>query len=165
MKVFTTYFESPLGLIQLKAAENALLSVLFNNKFNIPENVHSAETADSVILMLAKKQLADYFQGVLTSFDLPLLMIGTDFQRAVWNELLNIPYGQTRTYSGMAKTMGNKNLTRALAGANAKNILNIIVPCHRVMGANGSLTGYGGEIWRKRWLVDFENPSSQLVFS
>src|SRR5262249_8276001 len=104
----------------------------------------------------AKEQLAAYFAGRLTEFDLPLAMEGTDFQRRVWQELREIPYGVTISYGELAKRVGNPNGSRAVGLANGHNPISIIVPCHRVIGSNGKLTGYGGGLPRKAALLDFE---------
>ena len=110
-------------------------------------------------------QLEAYFNRQRTTFDLPLVMVGTDFQKKVWTMLRDIPYGQTRTYAGMAREYGNIKTIRAMAQANAKNHLAILVPCHRVIGAGGSLTGYGGGIERKRFLLNLEQNDAGTLFS
>src|SRR5205823_1056391 len=104
----------------------------------------------------AKRQLAAYFDGVLTEFDLPLALDGTEFQKRVWRALLNIPYGQTISYGELARRIGNPNGSRAVGLANGRNPISIIVPCHRVIGANGKLVGYGGGLPRKEALLNFE---------
>ena len=104
----------------------------------------------------AKEQLADYFEGKLTEFDLPLSMEGTEFQRRVWDALREIPYGTTTSYGELARRVGNPNGSRAVGLANGHNPISIIVPCHRVIGSNGKLTGYGGGLPRKAALLDFE---------
>jgi methylated-DNA-[protein]-cysteine S-methyltransferase len=101
-------------------------------------------------------QLGDYFAGKRRSFDLPLNLRGTEFQLAVWNELLNVPYGETITYAELARRIGRPSAIRAVGAANGANPIPIIVPCHRVIGSNGTLTGYGGGIDRKQWLLAHE---------
>ncbi|MCK5677367.1 MAG: methylated-DNA--[protein]-cysteine S-methyltransferase, partial [Flavobacteriaceae bacterium] len=96
-----------------------------------------------------------------TSFDLKLNPQGTDFQQNVWNELQRIPYGKTTSYLDQSKKMGNVKAIRAIASANGKNPIWIIIPCHRVIGSDGSLTGYAGGLWRKKWLLEHENPTKQ----
>lgn len=108
------------------------------------------------LCQLAAKQLDEYFAGQRTSFDLPLLPKGTDFQRKAWTALTTIPYGETISYGEQAKRMDNPKAVRAVGGANGKNPFSIVVPCHRVIGANGTLTGYTGGMNRKEWLLDFE---------
>ena len=103
-----------------------------------------------------KKQLDEYFAGERTDFDLPLIFSGTDFQQAVWKALQQIPYGKTRTYMEQAKLLGDTNAIRAVARANGENSLGIIVPCHRVIGSDGSLTGYAGGLRAKKWLLEHE---------
>ena len=105
-------------------------------------------------------QLKEYFEGVRKVFDLPLHFPGTAFQQAVWRELLNIPYGTTRSYIQQSKALKNPDAIRAVAHANGANRMAIIIPCHRVIGKNGSLTGYGGGLWRKKWLLDWEAKNS-----
>ena len=103
-----------------------------------------------------EKQMTEYFEGTRKNFDLPLLTPGSEFQNLVWKQLEKIPYGETRTYKGMAIDLGNKNAVRAVARANGMNRIAIIIPCHRVIGEDGSMTGYSGGISRKKWLIDFE---------
>lgn len=110
----------------------------------------------SDVIEIAQKQLDEYFHRARRDFDLPLLFVGTDFQKQVWSELLNIPYGTTISYGEMARRLGMPKAVRALANANGANALSIIVPCHRVIGSDGSLTGYGGGLERKRFLLDLE---------
>lgn len=105
---------------------------------------------------LLSDQLQAYFEGELTAFDLPLQLVGTDFQQMVWHELMTIPMGETRSYLSQARHIGKPKAVRAVAGANGDNAIAIIVPCHRVIGSNGNLTGYGGGIWRKAWLLEHE---------
>jgi len=101
-------------------------------------------------------QLTEYFEGNRKSFDVPLLMPGTDFQQKVWNELVQIPYGSTRSYKQQAHAIGNVKAVRAVARANGENRISIIIPCHRIIGSDGSIVGYGGGIHRKQWLLKHE---------
>ena len=110
----------------------------------------------SDVIEKAKYQLDEYFLSKRREFDIPLLFIGTDFQKKVWNELLNIPYGATVSYGELSRRIGMPNAVRAIANANAVNAISIIAPCHRVIGSNGSLTGYGGGLERKRFLLELE---------
>ena len=110
----------------------------------------------SDVIEKARHQLNEYFQNQRREFDIPLLFVGTDFQKKVWNELLKIPYGKTISYGELAKQIGMPNAVRAVANTNAVNALSIIVPCHRVIGSNGSLTGYGGGLERKMFLLELE---------
>ena len=106
-------------------------------------------------------QLQDYFDGKRTTFTFPLNPSGTDFQKKVWDELLHIPFGKTCSYLDLSKKLGDVKAIRAVASANGKNPLWIVVPCHRVIGTDGSLTGYAGGLWRKKWLLEHENPVKQ----
>ena len=119
-------------------------------------NAEFQEGASDVI-EIARRQLDEYFARERRVFDLPLLFAGSDFQKKVWEELLNIPYGTTISYGEMASRLGMSNAVRALANANGANALSVIVPCHRVIGSNGSLTGYGGGLEIKRFLLDLES--------
>ena len=127
-------------------------------KFSVPEGagVQNAARGDDLIHRVVG-QLDDYFAGARRSFDLPIRLIGTDFQRFVWEALLAIPYGETRSYGQVAAMIGNPKAARAVGLANNRNPISIIVPCHRVIGSNGSLVGYGGGLDAKRYLLDLEN--------
>lgn len=107
-----------------------------------------------------QEQLVDYFAGRRRHFDLPLDMVGTPFQVAAWNALLDIPYGQTRSYAAQARQIGRPSAVRAVAAANGQNRISVIIPCHRVIGSDGSLTGYGGGVQRKQWLLALEHAGS-----
>ncbi len=115
-----------------------------------------APTESNDVLELASKQLAEYFSGERTEFSCPVQPAGTQFQLAVWFELQKIRFGETISYIELARRMGDEKKTRAVGLANGKNPISIIIPCHRVIGANGHLVGYGGGIENKRWLIDFE---------
>ena len=112
----------------------------------------------SLIVKSTISQLEEYFAKKRTEFDLPLLFVGTDFQKQVWNALLEVPFGKTETYGGLSKKMNNPKAVRAVAAANGANAISIIVPCHRVIGADGGLTGYGGGLPIKQYLLDLEKP-------
>ena len=109
------------------------------------------------LLIQAIEQLIRYFHGELRQFDLPVHQEGTDFQKKVWNELLHIPYGRTISYADLSRKLGDPKVIRAAAGANGKNNVCIVVPCHRVIGSNNDLVGYAGGLWRKKWLLALEN--------
>ncbi len=146
----TAYYTSPIGVIQL-IEENNVLTVAHFLDQPISESLSSSE-----LLNEAFWQLDEYFSGARTEFHLPLHVGGTDFQQSVWNKLIQIPFGKTITYLQLAKRLGNVKSIRAAASANGKNPLAIIIPCHRVIGANGNLTGYAGGLHRKQWLLDHE---------
>ena len=110
----------------------------------------------SPMLIQSIEQLIQYFHAERRQFDLPINQIGTSFQKEVWNQLMSIPYGRTISYLELARRLGDHKATRAVASANGKNNVCIIVPCHRVIGANGELVGYSGGLWRKKWLLEHE---------
>ena len=120
------------------------------------------ETGESEVIVRAVTQLDEYFAGRRTTFDIPLLLVGTDFQKTVWNELLNIPYGKTISYAGLSQKLGNPKAIRAIASANGANTISILIPCHRVIGSDRKLVGYGGGLPAKKILLDLE--SSDRLF-
>jgi len=148
------YYSSPLSLIQLSSDQEALTALDFVVEKKFPESV-------TPILERACQQLDEYFSGSRKEFDIPLSMVGTPFQHSVWQELLTIPYAQTTSYQQIAKAIGRPKAVRAVGAANGRNPIAIIVPCHRVIGADGSLTGYGGGLWRKEWLLAHERKYSK----
>jgi methylated-DNA-[protein]-cysteine S-methyltransferase len=146
--------ESPLGAIQLTAQNGALVAVTL-----LGESGTSSTTAPGAALSLLERaaaQLAEYFAGIRIAFDVPLAPQGTVFQRSVWAQLAAIPHGETRSYRDIARAVGNPAACRAVGAANAKNPIAIIVPCHRVIGASGTLTGYAGGLLAKQWLLEHE---------
>ena len=143
------YYESPLGLLKLTSADQCLQSLLFVDAV-------TEQPAPDTITQLATQQLQAYFSGERKTFDFPFKQPGTPFQSKVWDLLYNIPYGKTISYMALAKQYGDVKAIRAVASANGKNNLAIIVPCHRVIGSNATLTGYAGGLWRKRWLLEHE---------
>ncbi|NGO76206.1 methylated-DNA--[protein]-cysteine S-methyltransferase [Streptomyces sp. YC504] len=150
-----TVIDSPYGPLTLVATDGVLSGLYMTDQRHRPAEETFGLPDDSGFEPVVE-QLTAYFAGDRTDFDLPLHLDGTEFQRAVWAELLKIPYGETRSYGELAEALGNPAASRAVGLANGKNPIGIIVPCHRVVGANGSLTGYGGGIERKRQLLDFE---------
>lgn len=145
--------DSPVGPLALRAMAGALVGVDFLDAER-PEPRVLPE--DSDVLARAAQQLEEYFAGTRTEFDLPTAADGTPFQKAVWRALSEIGYGETRSYLDIAVAIGNPKAVRAVGLANGRNPLSIVVPCHRVIGSNGSLTGFGGGLERKRWLLEFE---------
>ncbi len=111
------------------------------------------------IMVETINQLTQYFDGELKAFNIPLMLVGSDFQRLVWEELLKIPYGETETYLGLSKKLGNEKAIRAVSSANGANAISILVPCHRIIGSNGKLVGYAGGIQAKSKLLKMENPT------
>ncbi len=164
MRIAYHVMSSPLGLLFLARGESGLMHVEFMDRKSIKRMIagHAAHHPDAAwepsLLELRDvvDQLEGYFCGALTAFSLPLAPAGSVFQRAVWKELLNIPYGETRTYGQIAKAIQQPRAARPVGLANNQNPIAIVVPCHRVIGANKSLTGYGGGIQRKRWLLQHE---------
>lgn len=150
----SAYLKSPIGTIEVKSSDKGITSLYFIDDAEINDN--RDVTNDSII------QLEQYFEGKRESFDLDLDLHGTSFQKSVWSELLKIPFGKTETYLHIAKKLGNAKKLRAVGSANGKNPVSIIVPCHRVIGAGGKLVGYGGGLWRKKWLLEHEQKDKQL---
>jgi methylated-DNA-[protein]-cysteine S-methyltransferase len=156
----TTYYKTPLGTAKIVGDENGIQSVsVLDEDFSTAIEETSMKTPDC--LQECVTQLDQYFSGQRIDFDLKLNPQGTDFQKKVWNELLNIPFNKTRTYLEQSKALGDVKAIRAVASANGKTPIWIIIPCHRVIGSDGSLTGYAGGIWRKKWLLAHENPVKQ----
>lgn len=145
-----------MGQLRLVADDDALLGVYFPNHPRAPGPQPEAR-AEHPVLDEAATQIESWLSGKLTTFTVPIRLVGTDFQQQVWAALLQVPYGETTTYSALTTTLGMAETSiRAVAGANARNPISIIVPCHRVIGADGSLTGYAGGLRAKRWLLDHE---------
>jgi methylated-DNA-[protein]-cysteine S-methyltransferase len=140
--------DTPIGTLWLEAEGDGLSSVAFDG----PAGSHSGDA----LLREAESQLRAYFAGELTRFELPLSPRGTEFQRRVWDAVAQVPYGTTATYSAIAAALGRPSASRAVGAANGRNPLAILIPCHRVVGASGALTGYGGGLERKRALLDLE---------
>ena len=147
--------KTPLGYTQIIGDSKGISKIHILNE-NITIN---SEFPDD--LKEAIEQLQDYFEGKRKEFTFKINPIGTEFQKRVWQELLNIPYGKTCSYLELSKKLGAVKAIRAVATANGKNPLWIVIPCHRVIGSDGSLTGYAGGLWRKKWLIDHENPVKQ----
>lgn len=170
IKIYTTVMESPLGRITLGSTNKGLCLLEFddekriNNHFNQFKKYWDVEIIEeeTSITTTTKNQLAAYFLNQQTTFDVPLDFAGTAFQLKVWNELLKIPFGSTRSYKEQAIAVGNLKAIRAVATANGENRVSIIIPCHRIIGSDGSLTGYGGGIWRKQKLLELETSQTKL---
>lgn len=149
------YYKTPIGTAKIEGNENGIQSIIVVDE--------KLETSSNIPASLKKcvQQLDEYFSGTRTAFDLKLNPQGTNFQQQVWNELQQISFGKTRTYLEQSKKLGNPKAIRAVAAANGKNPIWIVIPCHRVIGSDGSLIGYAGGLWRKKWLLAHENPSKQ----
>lgn len=151
----TAYIKTPLGVARLEGDENGLASISVLDGDEKLSDLIPEELEDTVY------QLQEYFEGMRTQFSLQLNPQGTDFQKRVWEELQHIPYGKTISYLELSKKLGDVKAIRAVAAANGKNPLWIVVPCHRVIGSDGSLTGYAGGLHRKQWLLEHESPVKQ----
>ena len=151
----TAIIKTPLGYIEISGAINGI------SKIQILTDPAEITTVLPDELKSAVAQLQDYFNGKRTTFSFKMNPVGTEFQQRVWQELLNIPFGKTCSYLELSKKLGDVKAIRAVASANGKNPLWIVIPCHRVIGSDGSLTGYAGGLWRKKWLLDHENPIKQ----
>lgn len=152
------YYQSPIGLIELEGDEKGIKSCSFVKK---TKTVDKSQKGSSLVeasesLKEAWKQLDEYFKGQRKYFSVKLNLNGTEFQRKVWKELQKIPFGQTRSYREIAEACGCPRASRAVGGANHRNPAVIFVPCHRVIGADGNLTGFGAGLWRKKWLLEHE---------
>ena len=150
----TVFIKTPLGIATITGDENGVASISVSDEGDVSEQIPS-------VLLEAVAQLNEYFEKKRASFDFKLNPKGTEFQQKVWQSLLEIPFGKTRTYLEQSKILRDVKAIRAVASANGKNPLWIVVPCHRVIGSDGSLTGYAGGLWRKKWLLEHENPTNQ----
>ena len=154
--IYNDYMQSPLGLLWIQASDEGLKRIEFVEcaTEEVVFNTHTKQ---------AKKQLAEFFAGKRKVFDLKLAATGTDFQQRVWRQLLTVPFGQTATYQDIAIALDKPKAVRAVGAANGKNPIAIVVPCHRIIGANGKLTGYAGGLQRKASLLGLENPQSSFL--
>ena len=150
----TTYIKTPLGFAKFIGDEDGISII------SVSDEGDSSSTIP-MVLQEAVSQLNDYFEGKRNNFTFKLNPSGTEFQQKVWKGLLEIPFGKTMSYLELSKKLGDVKAIRAVASANGKNPLWIVVPCHRVIGTDGSLTGYAGGLWRKKWLLEHENPTNQ----
>jgi methylated-DNA-[protein]-cysteine S-methyltransferase len=156
MNIFC-YVDSPIGRLTLTSDGEALTGLYMGAPSKSPAlGKNWAQNGAAGPLPMVARQLKEYFAGTRRRFDLPLRMQGTEFQRRVWRELIEIPYGETWSYGALAKRIDNPNASRAVGLANGRNPIAVIVPCHRVIGADGSLTGFGGGLERKQWLLSHE---------
>lgn len=154
--------DSPLGELTLVGNGDALSGVYFPEHVRRPDQVRFGRRDDGAFAA-ARRQLAEYFAGDRTTFDVELAPSGNAFQKKVWAQLVTIPYGETRTYGQLAGALGDPGLARAVGAANGQNPLSIIVPCHRVVGSNGKLTGYAGGLDRKAFLLELETPAKTIA--
>jgi methylated-DNA-[protein]-cysteine S-methyltransferase len=145
------YYKSKLGIIEITATDDAITALDFTNKKSIPQGKVPPCLKECI------KQIDEYFKGKRKEFSLKLQPEGTDFQLRVWKQLSKIPFGKTVSYQDVARGIGNLKAARAVGGAIGTNKISIIIPCHRVIGSDGSLTGFGGGLWRKKWLLRHES--------
>ncbi|MEE9502641.1 MAG: methylated-DNA--[protein]-cysteine S-methyltransferase [Candidatus Aminicenantaceae bacterium] len=151
MKTIKTFYDSKVGILEIEGTEKAITKVNFSDKKKIKSDPNLPP-----ILKKCLKQLDEYFKGKRQNFSLELHLEGTDFQKKVWEQLQRIPYGETASYKDVAVAIGNEKAVRAVGGANGMNNIAVIIPCHRVIGADGNLVGFGGGLWRKVWLLNHE---------
>ncbi len=163
-KIYHTYYPSPIGILNISFKAQGLLRINFAQQVNIiDKNNHCLDFDDIAVRKTYNHifdQLNEYFTGKRKNFDLPVLLEGTDFEKKVWNALFEIPYGCTTSYQEISKMIGYSSAARAVGNANRKNPIAIIVPCHRVIGADGKLRGYASGVWRKEWLLKHELKNS-----
>jgi methylated-DNA-[protein]-cysteine S-methyltransferase len=150
----TTYIKTPLGITKIIGDENGISVISVSDEGDVSIKIPA-------VLQEAVSQINDYFEGKRNIFTIKLNPSGTEFQQKVWRGLLEIPFGKTMSYLELSKKLGDVKAIRAVASANGKNPLWIVIPCHRVIGTDGSLTGYAGGLWRKKWLLELENPTNQ----
>ncbi|GAB4435510.1 MAG: methylated-DNA--[protein]-cysteine S-methyltransferase [Anaerolineae bacterium] len=153
-QIYKSYYPSEIGLLEIIGTAESIRAIEFVDKEEGDQAIEPADPPPAVAACLA--QLDEYFKGERRNFSLNLKPDGTAFQQAVWQQLTAIPYGQTTSYLDIARQVGNEKAVRAVGAANGQNPIVIVVPCHRVVGSNGQLTGYGGGLWRKAWLLEHE---------
>ena len=166
--IFQKHINTPVGKMRIAASDEGICLFDFQYRKSIDSIMARIESlsgdkfaeGEHPHFNLLEEQIGEYFTGIRKEFDLPLHLLGTPFQKSVWQGLLQIPYGETRSYKQQSIFLGNEKAIRAVAGANGENGIAIIIPCHRVIGENGSLTGYGGGLQRKKWLLDHERKHS-----
>ena len=154
-----TIYHSPVGIIKIKVSNSRISEIMFAtpNDTGQAGDIDTPSSVDKKILQKCITQLDEYFSGYRKIFDFPMEQSGTNFQQKVWHHLMQIPYGSTISYRQLAQRLGDVKSIRAAASANGKNKLSIVVPCHRVIGSDGSLTGYAGGLSKKKWLLDHES--------
>ena len=159
MNIEIVYYQSPVGVLEIRSTGSSISDVLFINSWKgikLNEGELSFIKPKSPVIKTCIKQLDEYFAGTRTEFSIHTLQVGTAFQQTVWAALCKIPYGRTISYLELSKRTGNVKAIRAVGTANGNNSICIIIPCHRVIGSNGDLIGYGGDLWRKKWLLEHE---------
>jgi methylated-DNA-[protein]-cysteine S-methyltransferase len=154
-ETISAFYRSPIGLLKISATDTYIREISFIDNLEGADEV-DVKGAIPFILIQCIEQLIQYFQGQRRHFELPVHQEGTDFQQRVWNELSGIPFGKTISYLEQSRRLGDTNAIRAVAAANGRNNIAIVVPCHRVIGSKRDLVGYGGGLWRKKWLLEHE---------
>ncbi len=159
----TKQLDSPIGRLRLVATDQGLSHLLFDQQVgeDLESDGDEVEADDHPVLAAATAQLAEYFAGRRQEFDIPLDLTGTEFQRAAWSALASVPFGETRSYRQQAEAIGRPKAVRAIGAANGQNPVPIVLPCHRIVGSDGSLTGYGGGLPIKEYLLNHEQAQSQ----
>jgi methylated-DNA-[protein]-cysteine S-methyltransferase len=168
MNIEIVYYQSPVGVLEIRSTGSSISDILFVNSWKgakLIESELSFVKPKSPVIKNCIKQLDEYFAGTRTEFSIHTLQVGTEFQQSVWAELCKIPYGRTISYLELSKRIGNIKAIRAAGTANGNNSISIIVPCHRVIGSNGDLVGYGGDLWRKKWLLEHEGKIANGVLT
>lgn len=153
METYRLDYVSPIGMIEIVSTETAIQSILFIERENVQ---FETDDATPYVLNTCYREIEEYFNGRRQSFTFPYEVQGTVFQQDVWQALAKIPYAETTSYRELAVTLGRDRAVRAVGSANGRNRLSIVIPCHRVIGSNGTLTGYAGGLWRKEWLLRHE---------
>jgi len=163
MEIYTGYFDSEIGKIKVITSQTHLLALDFveQEEQDAINDLNPCDNRIPSILDQTMQELEEYFEGKRKSFSIPFSLEGTEFQKKVWKALLDIPYGEVKSYLDIAKWIDNPRGVRAVGNANNKNKISIIIPCHRVIGSNGKLVGYGGGLWRKEWLLAHERNFSK----
>lgn len=156
MHHYKTLYASPVGDLLLTSDDKAITGILFTDTKQENAEAVADESPLPKVMLACIQQLDEYFAGTLRTFNISFKQQGTPFQQSVWKALCQIPYGHTWSYLALAKYIGNQKSIRAVGTTNGKNQISIIVPCHRVIGSDGNLTGYGGGLWRKKWLLEHE---------
>lgn len=172
MFIFSSEIQTPIGRMIAFANHEGICLLEFIERKDLDKQTKNLQDALKSEIVKGKnehlekldKQLSEYFSGKRKRFELPLIYTGTDFQKKVWKALLEISFGETTTYLALSNKIGDPKAIRAVAGANGANKMAILVPCHRVIGSDGSLTGYAGGLWRKQWLLDHESKQMTLTF-
>jgi len=155
VKTYTTCYQTAIGPFEITGNQKGILTIIFGKEPSVTDSDLPAPMTECL------RQLDEYFKGRRKKFNVPLLPEGTDFQKAVWRQLQKIPFGRTASYGDVARAIGSPKAFRAVGNANNKNPIPLIIPCHRVIGSDGKLVGFGGGIWRKEWLLDHEAGNSR----